>query len=340
MADAKLTALSETSVPALPDPVYSVDVSDTTDDAAGSSRSLTLSRLLGLLNHVCRGRLTLTSGTPVTTSDVTGATSVYFTPYNGDLVSVWDGTRWKLYQFTELTLALGTLTSGANYDIFLYDNSGTLTLKLGPAWSGDTARGTGAGTTELDTQDGVHVNKVAISGGPGAKAGRYLGTIRTTSTTTTEDSGGGTTTQVGGKRFVWNAQNRLPRTLCVIDTTDNWTYGTNAWRQADAAAGNKVEYVCGLLIDPAEATVTGNGFGSGIAGAVGVGVDSTSANSAKVFGQLTSSSNAPLTTYRGWPGIGYHYLAWLEITRAGTITFQGDDGVTNLQSGLQATVMA
>lgn len=297
---------------------------------------------------ICQGRLTLTTAVPVTTADVTGATTIYFTPYNGNGVSLWNGFCWRAYQFAELSVALGTLSNASNYDVFLYDSSGTLTLAIGPAWTSDTGRGTGAGTTELALQDGVYVNNVAISGGPGAKLGRYLGTFRTTATTTTEDSYRGTS-QAGGKRFLWNACNRVERSLGVIDTTDSWTYTTATWRQADSASGNKVEYVCGLSIEIVKAEALGmasNSGGSNVYAPTGIGVDSTSANSAKVFGSpgmALGAGSGPTTVttanYKGIPGLGYHYLSWLEISVAsGTTTFYGDNGSTYLQTGLQAVV--
>lgn len=134
MADAKLTALTELSVPALEDLLYAVD------DPSGTPASVKSSgkRHLAIGAHVVEGRLTLTSGTPVTTADVTGATSVFFTPFNGNRVRVYDGTRWQLYTFSELTLALGTLVAFQGYDVFLYDNAGTLTLESNE-WSNATA---------------------------------------------------------------------------------------------------------------------------------------------------------------------------------------------------------
>lgn len=50
MADAKLPALTELTAPASGDLLYVVDVSDTTDDATGSSRKATVQTLLGVYN--------------------------------------------------------------------------------------------------------------------------------------------------------------------------------------------------------------------------------------------------------------------------------------------------
>lgn len=324
MADSKLSALSEISVPALEDLLYLVD------DPAGTPVSVKCSatRAFGILNHVCQGRLTLTSGTPVTTSDVTAASSIYFTPYNGQCVSIYDGTRWRMYVFTELTLALGTLTSGLPYDVFIYDNAGTLTLES-LAWTNGTTR-----ATALALQNGVLCKT-------GALTRRYLGTFYTTSTTQTEDSEGGVTTQVGGKRFVWNMYNRVLRPITVMDTANSWTTTSTAFRQANGATGNKVEFVIGWNDQAVEAICPSNQYASN--GSSGIGIDSTSTNSAKLFGEHYQAVGAYSVAvnhtayYRGFPAVGYHYLAWLEHVTSGTGTFLGDDGGGS-QQGLTAFV--
>ena len=76
------------------------------------------------------GRLTLTSGTPVTTADVTGATNIYYTPFMSNKMALWNGYFWQPVLFTEYTLALGTLFKSAAYDIFAYLSSGALALEM------------------------------------------------------------------------------------------------------------------------------------------------------------------------------------------------------------------
>lgn len=172
------------------------------------------------------GRLTLEQGVSVSSTDQTGRTNVYYTPHAHSLIGLYDGTSWKLHTFTERTLALGTLTSGRNYDVFLYDNAGTLTLELSAAWNSDNITRTDA----LTTQDGVYVKS-------GATSRRWLGTIRTTATTTTEDS--------EAKRFVWNLDNRVQRRMYVADTTSH-TYNSATIQQYRATSTNKIERVVGL----------------------------------------------------------------------------------------------
>ncbi len=75
----------------------------------------------------------------------------------------------------------------------------------------------------------------------------------------------------------------------------------------------------------------------GNAGNNGIGIDSTSANSAQVFTEISNSgiTNYAQATYMGYPGIGIHTITWLEAARAGTATFVGDNGLpTNQQYGM------
>lgn len=85
----------------------------------------------------CTGRLTLVSGNAVPTTDQPGKSTVYFTSIANDgtttgasfLIWLYDGTRWKAYENAEVSLALSGLVPYQAYDVYLYDNSGTLTLE-------------------------------------------------------------------------------------------------------------------------------------------------------------------------------------------------------------------
>lgn len=147
-------------------------------------------------------RLTLTSGTPVTISDVTGATTIYCTPYTGNRIALYVSSAWVLRTTSEFSLALGTLTSGKPYDVYCYDNSGTPTLEF-LVWTNDTTR-----ATALAYQDGVLVKS-------GDSTRRYIGTFYTTATTTTEDS--------TSKRYLVNYYHRVARNLFGFFTTNRAT---------------------------------------------------------------------------------------------------------------------
>jgi hypothetical protein len=235
-----------------------------------------------------------------------------------------------MYVFTERSIALGGLTAGKNYDVFIYDNAGTLTLELSAAWTNDTTR-----ADALALQDGVLVKS-------SAHTRLYLGTIRATAAATTEDTGGGTTTQVGGQRFVWNYYNRVPRALAVFDSTNSWAYATDTWRQAGGVAGNKVEFVLGYAEDAVHATLLGCAAGNAIAG-ISIGVDSITVPS--LFKAISDAAAAAITAslvamYDGLIATpGYHYLSWMEIASA-ALTFYGDNNTTRLQTGLSARILA
>jgi hypothetical protein len=268
-------------------------------------------------------RLTLTSGTPVTTSDVTGATTVYACPRVGNCIALYDGTNWNIRTSAEFSLALGTLTSGRPYDVFCYDNSGTPTLEF-TSWTNDTTR-----ATALTYQDGVLVKT-------GAATRRYLGTFYTTSTTQTEDS--------AAKRFLWNYYHRVLRPMERYDATATWSYTTATFRQANAATANQLDYVCGVGEDAVQATLVAGGTNStgNVFFQIGIGVDSTSSPTGPVGRkQMVENGTVEMasTSYVGLPGAGRHYLTWLEYAEAtGTFTWTGTN--SPLKSGIIGSVFA
>jgi len=277
---------------------------------------------------VCQGRITLTSGTPVTTSDVTAATTIYFTPYNGNKISLYDGvSAWTTLTFSETSLSLSGFTANKNYDIFAYNNSGTMALEA-LVWTNDTTR-----ATAITTQDGIDVKT-------GATTRRLIGTIRITGTTgQTEDS--------KAKRFVSNRYNDVIRPMQVNDATATWTYGTATFRQANGSTANQLDYVCcvaRLVRAVVAATAYHSVNSSPSLAVVGIGVDSVPAASndiAHYCAALNSGQGVgAVAYYDGTPGVGRHYLTWIEYATQGAGSTVGWQG-TNLpyaQSGIVGTV--
>jgi hypothetical protein len=159
-------------------------------------------------------------------------------------------------EFSEYTLALGTLTSGKPYDVFAYNNSGALALEV-LVWTDDTTR-----ATAITIQDGRYCKS-------GAKDRLYLGTFYTTSTTTTEDS--------TNNRYVWNQYNQVEK-FVTGGSTASHTYTTASYREWNAGTsvtraqwvnGNPVTIPC---LDIVYATGT-----AGI-GNMRCGLDSTTTN--------------------------------------------------------------
>jgi hypothetical protein len=270
--------------------------------AAPTFRAMVAADLPGERGTVPGGRLTTESGVPVSTSDRTSQSTLYYAPYLNDYVRLYNGSAVKEYTFTGRSLALSGLTSGKNYDVFLYDNAGTLTLELSAAWTNDTTQ-----ADALAWQSGLGLVK------SGAATRLWLGTIRTTGTTTTEDS--------AAKRFVWNAYNQMPRRLTAIDS-GNWTLtSSTSWSQRGT---KQVEVVVGG-VTAVDLALSIYAFpASGGAGSVSIGRDGTSAMASP--GGVSGQANNPglasiIARLRYVESLGYHYYPWLEVAISANCQF-------------------
>lgn len=318
--------------------------------------NLDLADLLFAVLSPVQHRLSLTTAVPVTTSDVTAATTVYMTPDKGNGIVNFDGVYWDVIAQSELSMALssdsghtGYHQSGKIFDVFYFDDAGTKRIGTGPAWTNDTTR-----ASAISRLNGVYVNTSSMTVRFGsasgntvtvaASRGTYLGTIYCTANGQTEDS--------LAKRMVWNCYNRRPRAMRVLEATNSWTYSTGSYRQANNSATNQLAFVRGLNEDAVAATASAQVATSTTAqrdSFLAIGLDSTTdfapGNSptwASLYTGTPSVFGAPNTHYRGFPGLGYHYLAWLERgAGADTQTWYGDNnGPTVQQSGIFGEVWA
>lgn len=277
------------------------------------------------------GRLTLTSGSPIMTADVSSATKVYYTPYVGDRISLYStvSSSWALVSFAQVTADLTGLTANSLYDVFGYNNSGSLALET-LLWTSSTAR-----ATALSVLNGVYVRDVAPSR-------LYLGTIGITSTGQSEftmtpaASAGG----AANKLFVWNAYNRVLINAINRDSTDSWTYGTAAWRVKNNNTNNIIRFVSGLSGDSIGGNHTSAAQGS--VGSttlhIGIGYDSTTAfasGSTPSGGAAVAGDVMPRTAILSMGAVlGMHYIAALEYGNAsGTSTFFGDGAIPLVLQG-------
>lgn len=289
-------------------------------DSIQTEFSLLLKSLLYFKEPIKQcGRLTISTGDPTPASEIASSAILYFTPYKGNRVSLYvPNYGWRVYTFTELTLDISGFTNAKNYDIFLYDNAGTLTLE-GLVWSNDTLR-----ATALYNQDGVWVKTNATDR-------LYLGTIRM--------SGAGTTCDTLKARFIWNYYNRIQRPIKVVDTTDTWTYATAAWRQMNNAAANKFEYVVGFIEEPffIQHFMMGSNAGGAMGFNIGFGLDVTNASTPTIahmiYAGTANINQIGICTLNTYPLLGYHYIAILEYVTTPTVTFHGDVNTTYYQTG-------
>lgn len=291
-----------------------------------------------------QGYLTLTSGTPVIPSDVTGATSLFYTPYVGTLIPIYNGASFVPTTFSELTMTL-TSSQALNtiYDLFVFSNSGVPTLVSGPAWStstaGSGARGTGASTTQLTRLNGIWVNAVQISGRNGSTTYTIPASLATYVGSMNID---GTAGQLSCYRSwgqsrkwgLWNTYNRAPIYLAIGDSTASWTYASGTIRESNGSTVNIGTSFCGLaecVVAADFRQVTQNASASGLTDGIGIGYNSTTASSGVFgFGSHAGSVVASVSSqYAAPPSLGINNFVCLEASGSNTTTFFGTQ--TNMQ---------
>jgi hypothetical protein len=260
-----------------------------------------------VVSYPAMGRLTLTTGTPVTRFDITDGTTIYYTPYVGNRLALYNGSSWDILTFSELSKSLSGLTASSNYDVFCYSNSGTPTLET-LVWSNAFSR-----ATDLAYQDGVLVKS-------GAATRRYLGSIRISGAT-------GTVYDTAGTRGVWNMYNREARTLQHVESTVSWTYQSVTPRYWKDVSASSVGVLTGLYEKVDLTLVGGCTTAAGIYGAVAVGLNGNTISSNCIysnFGDVAARGilNATYSEYL----FGYNVLFLLEVASASApTTFYGND---------------
>lgn len=319
-----LNNLSVTTVTASGDVSVGDDLTVTDDASIGGDLVVTGSLSVGgvpvsstVTRDLCCGRLSLTTGVSVTTSDVTAATTLYFALHNGNQIALYSGAEWVLFSIAQLSIAVPA-TTNQMYDVFVDYNAGVPALAL-TAWTNDTTR-----ATALTTQDGILVKT-------GSTTHRYVGSFRTTGVSgQTEDS--------EANRLVFNHQHQELRRLRKVEGANSWTYSAAAFQEANATS-NRCAVVTGVAGNPVDlyaqhmaAHVSNQNCWTAI------GYDSTTVPIAVSQGCVNISNVAVQleTRITHYPAIGYHYYAWLErATASGATTWYGDNGDATLtQSGL------
>ncbi len=299
-----------------------------------------------------QGYLTLTSGVPIIPSDVTAATSVFYTTYVGNLVPIYNGSSFIPTVFTELTLALNAAHAASNiYDVFVFNNVGVPTIVTGPSWSagtggnitaGSCARGTGAGGAALTRINGILTNTVQITGRNGATTYTINANLATYVGSLFMD---GTNGQISNyvsfgqsrKWGVWNAYNRKQLFIKCGDPTASWTTAPVTWRQSRGDATNFIQIFSGLAEEQFDLRFTQMATSSvGVSTSdaqIGIGYNSTTVLSGREGQQLfISTGNNTLRTtmsaeYNAPPALGLQKINSLEQSANGAVnnTYHGTD---------------
>lgn len=257
-------------------------------------------------SYLCQGRLTLESGVAISTTDQVDKTTLYFTPYMGDKLAIFNGTVWNTFTFAEMNLNISAFTASKPYDIFVYDNAGTPTLE-GLVWTNGTTR-----ATALALQNGIYCKT-------GALTRRYLGTIYMDAASKCQN----TVT----KRYVWNYCNRRIQKLEIRETTSH-TYTTASWRAwNNTTAGSMVEVIIGVSEDVIPIVVMSRiTFLTNAVPYVNAGLNSSTGATIipENINLVTCANNATsVHTISGnaVPVAGYNYIALVEYGSATSASF-------------------
>ncbi len=301
---------------------------------------------LGTLPATPQGRLTLTTGKPVMMADVVAGGTIYYTPYVGGRVPLFNGTSFMPSPFAEISAAADTTlqAAGSVYDLFVFSNAGTVMLGFGPAWTSPTARGTGAGTTQLQQVQGLWTNQNVIAltrgsttySGIPANQATYVGTVAIKTAGQLDmqfrptPAANGNNTWLG----VWNAYNRVTVRSMSADSTASWTYNSATIRASHGSNANRINWVDGLQQSRIAAqfnqqTSTQNNSAAGY-----VGWDSTTAASGEAA--IVTNNNASSLVANSYARdtnvlLGLHYVQALESAPSGTPTFYGAGNVLEVE---------
>jgi hypothetical protein len=204
-----------------------------------------------------------------------------------------------------------------------------MVLTRGPAWTNTTSR-----SLALARYFGFQTNASAITNGPAANVGVYVGTIATDPAAATVSFNPYPSAASGGPSGgawlgLWNYYNRVELVVFARDSATSWTYNSATWREADNSANNRVTTLQGLAEDVATMQyqcVVGSANSSNYGG-IGVGLDSATSPSATAYvaPETSGSSTATVTisaSLLSSPLLGQHYAQALESSTVGTTTYQ------------------
>lgn len=254
------------------------------------------------------GRLSLSSTVPVPTSDQAAATTIYYLPYQNQLVPIYNGTHWIESNIgnsgTSFGLGSTNMPTSQVYDIYITNVSGTPTM-CSMYWGGNTSRSSsaggksGTGNATITQKNGVWVNNAALSasdcfGGASGTTGVAAGINQATLLGTYYTSANGQTQVIcnptaasGGAAvgvYLSNAYNRVPLTCSNSDTATSQTSTSASW--AKLGANDTAQFVDSLqqVSYSVDAHVVAGGSSTGVTAAFGVACAGTGTTAPTVIG--------------------------------------------------------
>lgn len=274
--------------------------------------------------HYSCGRPTTESGVPVSITDRSAQGTIYWTPYQGNVLTVLGAADAKIHlAFSETSYTVAG-DAGKNYDIYGYSNSGTLALERSAAWSDDFTPPTRALVNGCWVLASDHTRRV-------------LASFRCSATDKTCDIGGGL--GVAAQRYVAPMFNRILRPMRANPGYSNnnaantiAAVNPTSWARINGGTADFVDYlfaISGQVVSAtlaARVTVNANDLN------LGIGNDSTSiadfAGATATYVTASLSGLNYLTLPKGYSlALGRHYLQMLWYTTGNaTATYYADAG--------------
>ena len=214
-------------------------------------------------------------------------------------------------------------TGNKNVDIFAYyDGTQIVTEQI--EWASDVARG-----LSLARQDGVLVRAVFPEK-------RYLGTVRTYAA--------GLTCDTKISRFVFNAENRVPRLLERRPAVQSWSCGSTLWRSANAEDAY-VEMVVGDADNLLELVLVSGGRVQATRFLFqGIGESTSAPMADDCLGETLGGTDVSGFIYltgncqvRTCPSLGFHRYHWIEKETGGAILVYGTGDTSMSDRGLMGS---
>lgn len=287
-----------------------------------------------------QGRLSLVTATPVITSTQSAKTTIYYTPYIGQLCPLYDGTSFNMHDLggelsqatTDTTKSPAAVAASSVYDLFVWLDGSTYRCTRGAVWTNDTTRAAG-----LTLQNGISLNTSSITNGPAALRGTWVGTVRSNGSSQIDWIYGAS--GVAAWFGIWNMYNRVSIGTLFNEGTSSWTYNSATPRALNGSSIARVSMVRGL--DEEAVSLFLQTFIDTVGGSTsayfGIGLDSTNTFTTKMQAGGAGASCTASYAWNGLPGLGFHYLQQLEaITNAGSYTAYGQNVLASFAVNLRA----
>jgi len=185
------------------------------------------------------------------TSNVTSASTVIVTLFNGNLISLWTGSAWQTRTFSETSISISGFAANSVWDVFAFWTGSAVSFET-LIWTNQTTR-----ATAVTLQDGVWCKS-------GDKTRRYVGSFGTTGVTgqtefvITADAATRNTSIL-----IFSASNQARAQVLSNISIGSWTYSSTTIRPIGNLTAFNVQMLSGLVGNTAEIDLQASGTDTG-----------------------------------------------------------------------------